>query len=75
MPLVQIKVVEGALSDDEKNRLIGNVTEAVLSIYGENFRPHTWVLIEDVRSGQWGAGGNSVTTEDIKGLRAAPTTR
>jgi 4-oxalocrotonate tautomerase len=73
MPLIQIKVVEGVLTDDEKGQMIGRVTDAVLSVYGENLRPHTWVVVEDVASGQWGLGGKGLTTADVQGLRGAVT--
>jgi phenylpyruvate tautomerase PptA (4-oxalocrotonate tautomerase family) len=32
MPLIQISVVEGALSDQQKSQVIRRVTEAVLSL-------------------------------------------
>ena len=32
MPLVQIKVVEGVLTPDEKSQMISRVTDAVLSV-------------------------------------------
>ena len=73
MPLVQIKVVEGVLSDDEKSQMISRVTDAVLSVYGENLRPHTWVMVEDVANGQWGLGGKGLTTADVQGLRGVVT--
>ena len=75
MPLVQIKVVEGVLNEGEKSEMIGKVTEAVLSVYGENLRPHTWVMIEDVPSGQWGLGGTGLTTAAVQELRGAVTAR
>ena len=74
VPLVQISVVEGALTDSQKSQLISKVSEAVLSVYGEGLRPHTWVIVQDVRSGQWGLGGRGLTTEDVKGLMATPAT-
>ena len=75
MPLIQIKVVEGVLGADEKSEMISKVTEAVLSVYGENLRPHTWVMVEDVPSGQWGLGGTGLTTEAVKELRGAVAAR
>lgn len=75
MPLVQIKVVEGVLTDDEKSQMIDKVTEAVLSVYGEGLRPHTWVMIEDVANGQWGLGGKGLTTADVQGLRGTVAAR
>lgn len=75
MPLVQIKVVEGVLTDDEKSQMIDKVTEAVLSVYGEGLRPHTWVMVEDVANGQWGLGGKGLTTADVQSLRGAVAAR
>jgi hypothetical protein len=34
----------------------------MVSIEGENMRPVTWCVIEEVRSGDWGIGGNPLTT-------------
>jgi 4-oxalocrotonate tautomerase len=75
MPLVQIKVVEGVLTDEEKGQMIDKVTEAVLSVYGEGLRPHTWVMVEDVATGQWGLGGKGLTTADVQGLRGVAAAR
>jgi len=74
MPLIQISVVEGALTSDQKSRLVGGVTEAVLSVYGEGLRPHTWVIVQEVTSGQWGIGGQCITTEVVRELMKAPVT-
>jgi 4-oxalocrotonate tautomerase len=46
----------------------------VLSVYGEGLRPHTWVIVEDVTSGQWGIGGQCITAEAVKELMKAPVT-
>jgi len=73
MPLIQISVVEGALSDQQKSQLISKVTEAALAVYGEGLRPHCWVIVNDVKSGQWGLGGQGLTTEAVKALMAAPS--
>jgi 4-oxalocrotonate tautomerase family enzyme len=68
MPLVKVNVIEGALTDRQKGELITNVTEAVLSVYGEGLRPHCWVVVEDVRSGQWGIGGQPITADVVRQL-------
>ena len=33
-------------------------------------RPVTWCVVEEVRSGDWGIGGNLLTTADVKNLAA-----
>lgn len=69
MPLVQIKGVSGYLTLQQKQEIISKVTDAVVSVEGEGLRPVTWVLIEDVASGEWGVGGQAVTTEDLRAMR------
>ncbi len=66
MPLVQIKGISGYLTLPQKQEIISKVTDAIVSVEGEGLRPVTWVLIEDVASGEWGVAGKSVTTEDLR---------
>ena len=72
MPLVQIKGISGYLSLQQKQEIIRKVTDAVVSVEGEGLRPVTWVLIEDVASGEWGVGGQPVTTDAIRKMSQAP---
>jgi len=44
------------------------VTDAIVSVEGEGMRPVTWVIIEDVNSGEWGVAGEPVTTEMIRDM-------
>jgi hypothetical protein len=37
---------------------------------GENVRPVRWVVVEEVKSGNWGIGGNPLTTSDAQALVA-----
>lgn len=71
MPLVQIKGISGYLSLPQKQEIIKKVTDAIVSVEGEALRPVTWVLIEDVASGQWGVGGQAITTDDIRNMSQA----
>jgi 4-oxalocrotonate tautomerase len=70
MPLIQISLIEGTLSNEQKQEMIEKVTDAVVSVEGEPLRPYCWVLLQEVKSGQWGVGGQGVTTEAIKALAA-----
>jgi len=70
MPLIQVKVVEGVFSHEQKREIVQKLTDAMVSVEGENMRPVTWVVIEDVKSGEWAIGGNPLTTEDVKNLAA-----
>jgi 4-oxalocrotonate tautomerase len=70
MPLVQIKGIAGYLSLEQKQLLIQKVTDAVVSVEGEQLRSVTWVIVEDVSSGAWGVGGQPVTTEMLQQMSA-----
>lgn len=70
MPFAQIKVIEGVFTESEKQRIIQNVTEALVAVEGESLREKTVVLIEEIRSGSWSIGGHPLTTETVKQLRA-----
>jgi 4-oxalocrotonate tautomerase len=71
MPIVNFKAIEGVITSEQKRELITKLTDAVASVYGEGIRQVTWVVIEDVPSGEWGIAGKPVTTSDIKGLLEA----
>jgi 4-oxalocrotonate tautomerase len=68
MPLIQVRLIEGVFTEQQKNQMIEKLTDAMVSIEGENLRGVTWVTIEDVRSGDWGIGGKALTTEAVKAL-------
>jgi len=71
MPLVQIKGITGKFDLDQKQESMQKVTDAIVSVEGEGIRPLIWVIIEDVKSGEWGVGGDPVTTEKVQDLIAA----
>lgn len=68
MPLVQVKLIEGVFSDVQKREMIRKLTDAMVSIEGEAMREVTWVVVEEVKSGSWGMGGNAVTSADVKAM-------
>jgi 4-oxalocrotonate tautomerase len=45
----------------------------MVEVEGENLRPVTWVIVEEVRSGDWGIGGSGLTTADVHALQRQPT--
>ncbi len=70
MPFINVKVIEGVFDDHKKHEIIAKLTDAMVSIEGENFRPVTWVAVEEVKSGDWGIGGRPLTTADVHALAA-----
>ena len=68
MPLINVKLIEGVFSDDQKHDIIERLTDAMVSVEGENMRGVTWCVVEEVRSGDWGIAGNPMTTEAVRAL-------
>ncbi len=71
MPLINVKLIERVFSDAEKKEIIVRLTDAMVGIEGEAMRDVTWVVLEDVQSGDWGIGGRALTTADVKALQGA----
>jgi 4-oxalocrotonate tautomerase len=70
MPLVNVRLIEGVFTPTQKQEMIRKLTDAMASIEGENMRQVTFVVIDDVKSGDWGIGGKPLTTNDVKALAA-----
>jgi 4-oxalocrotonate tautomerase len=70
MPFLNVRVIEGVFTPAQKQEMIRKLTDTMVSIEGENMRPVTWVVIDEVKSGVWGIGGNPLTTNDVKELAA-----
>jgi 4-oxalocrotonate tautomerase len=68
--LIQVKLIEEVFTPAQKQEIIAKLTDAMVSVEGENMRPVTWVTIEDVRSGDWGIGGQAMTTDAVRSLAA-----
>lgn len=69
MPLLSVKLIEGVFSAEQKHQMITRLTETMVEIEGENMRGVTWVVVEEVQSGDWGIGGQALRTEDVKALQ------
>ncbi|WP_028642671.1 tautomerase family protein [Nocardioides sp. URHA0020] len=70
MPLIQVKLIEGVFDDTQKHQIVERLTDAMVEIEGENMRGVTWVVVEEVKSGHWGIGGNALSTADVRALAA-----
>jgi len=70
MPFVNVKVIEGVFSASQKQDMVRRLTDTMVEIEGENMRPVTWVVVEEVKSGDWGIAGNPLSTADAKALAA-----
>ena len=70
MPFVNVKVIEDVFTPAQKREIVEKLTDAMVSIEGENMRGVTWVVVEEVKSGDWAIGGNALTSADVRALAA-----
>jgi 4-oxalocrotonate tautomerase len=68
MPLINVRVIENVFTDEQKQQIARDLTEAMVAIEGERMRGVTWCVIEEVKSGDWAIGGQSLTTEAVHAL-------
>lgn len=68
MPLVDIHVILGVFTPDQKLAMITKVTDAMVAVEGENLRGVTWVKIHEVESGDWAIGGQPLRASDVQAM-------
>jgi 4-oxalocrotonate tautomerase len=71
MPFINVKLIEGVFSPQQKAEIIRKLTDTMVSIEGEAMRAVTWTVIEEVKSGDWGIAGNPLSTADVKALQTS----
>ena len=54
MPLVNVRLIEGVFTPEQKSEMIHLLTATMMRIESGNLRPVTWVIVEQVKSGDWG---------------------
>ena len=69
MPLVNVHVIENVFTQEQKKQMIARLTDVMVSIEGEAFRPVTWVKIEEVKEGHWGIGGHPLSLADVERMK------
>ena len=68
MPMVTIDVIKDVFSPQQKQELIAKVTEAMITVEGENMRGVTWVRIQEFEGGDWAIGGRALKAADVHSL-------
>jgi 4-oxalocrotonate tautomerase len=68
VPLIQVRIIKDVFTKEQKKQIISKLTDAMVSIEGENMRQVTWCVVEEVESGDWGIAGNPLTTADVHAL-------
>jgi 4-oxalocrotonate tautomerase len=70
MPLVEIHVIKGVFSPEQKSQMIAKVTDAMVSVEGEKLRGVTWVKLSEVQGGDWAIGGQPLQAADVRKMAA-----
>ncbi|MCB1183590.1 4-oxalocrotonate tautomerase family protein [bacterium] len=69
MPLITVQIIENVFDAAQKQEIIEKVTDTMVGIEGEALRGVTWVKIEEVKEGNWGIGGQTLTAADVHGMQ------
>jgi 4-oxalocrotonate tautomerase len=75
MTLIHVQITEGLLTRQQKQDIVERLTDVMVEIEGEGLRRLTWCVIDEVPSGQWGVGGEILTTDEARALARATTIR
>jgi 4-oxalocrotonate tautomerase len=67
MPFANFKVPAGSLTAQQKELIVHRATELYAEIYGDQARPNTMVLVEEVADGGWGIGDTVLTLAMLQG--------
>lgn len=70
MPIIRLSIVEDVFSEAEKGDLMKGFTEVMKQVKGERVASNTWVVIEEIKSGDWAINGKPITTEQAKAFSA-----
>jgi len=60
MPIVTIQVTGKPITKDQKDQLIKQSTDMLVDVLQKDPK-NTWVLIEEIETGNWGMDGKNVT--------------
>lgn len=71
MPLVNVQIIENVFTPEQKKEIIQKITDTMVSIEGEALREVTWVKIDEVKEGNWGIGGQTLSAADVHNMQMA----
>ncbi len=66
MPFANYKFPQGTLNAKEKEEIIHRTTDIFAEYFGEDVRPYTMVLVDEVVDGGWGRADETLTLEKMQ---------
>ncbi len=61
MPFANYKFPQGTLNAKQKEEIIHKTTDIFAEYFGEDVRPYTMVLVDEVVDGGWGRADETLT--------------
>jgi phenylpyruvate tautomerase PptA (4-oxalocrotonate tautomerase family) len=71
MPLIDVRLLAGVFSTDEREQLAEGLIDAVVGVKGEPFRAETVVLLTEMPVGSWYEQGAPISPEAFEAADAA----
>ena len=68
MPLIEVKLIENVFTAAQKEQIVHNLTEAMVAVEGEALRAVTWVVVEEIKGGDWAIGGKRLDAEAVHAM-------
>jgi 4-oxalocrotonate tautomerase len=69
MRQVNVKLIEGVFTPEQKQRIVRDITDVMVAMPGENMRQVTYVVVEEAQSGDSGIAGSPLSTADVRARR------
>jgi 4-oxalocrotonate tautomerase len=57
MPLIEVKIYDRRVTDENAQKIIEAMTNGLASVYGDEIKAHTWVIVDGVKPQNWGIAG------------------
>ena len=70
MPLIEVHLIENVFNPEQKRQIIQKLTDAMVSDRTREHARRDPGSNLQIRSGEWGIGGQLLTTEAVKDLAA-----
>ncbi len=69
MPFANYKFPQGTLNAAQKEEIIHKTTDIFAEYFGEDVRPYTMVLIDEVVDGGWGRADETLTLAKMQNAK------
>lgn len=57
MPFIDVSILSHRLTPETREQLIARLTDAIVEVFDEDVRDHTWVALRPVPAEEWGIAG------------------